>query len=212
MMNNQQQYWDTLHRKGNIDNYSKEPTSFALEVSTLLPKRAKILELGSGAGNDSIFFAKTGHHVVGIDFSNVAIQISQERAKHSNNVRFELLDISKPYPYKDAEFDLVYARLSLHYFTDNVTKKVFREIQRVLRSDGLLCFICKSTQDASYGKGDQIEKDMYELNGHFRHFFSQEYAKTCLHGIFEIERMETSNEEAYGRQSSFVTVIARAIK
>ena len=114
--------------------------------------------------------------------------------------------------FRDSEFDGVYARLSLHYFTDDVTKSIFREICRVLKPNGYLCFICKSTNDPLYGKGTEIEKDMFENNGHIRHFFSEDYAKSLLVNDFTIEKLESGDEKFYGKDSAFVKVIAKAKK
>ena len=211
-MNNQKQYWDKLHNQGNIDHFSGKPTDFAEEIIKIIPPLSKILELGCGAGNDSIAFAQAGNTVLATDFSNVAIKKNSERFKGIPNLTFEVLDISDPMSFNDNKFDVVYARLSLHYFTDKITKKIFNEMHRVLRPNGYLCFMCKSTNDPLYGKGIEVEKDMFENNGHVRHFFSEDYAKLLLTDRFKIQKIESGNEKFYGNDSAFVKVIAQAIK
>ena len=114
--------------------------------------------------------------------------------------------------FNDNKFDVVYARLSLHYFTDKITKKIFNEMHRVLRPNGYLCFICKSTNDPLYGKGIEVEKDMFENNGHVRHFFSENYAKLLLVDRFKIQKIESGDEKFYGNDSAFVKIIAQTIK
>jgi ubiquinone/menaquinone biosynthesis C-methylase UbiE len=106
----------------------------------------------------------------------------------------------------------VYARLSLHYFSDLTTKRIFSEIARVLKPNGYLCFLCKSTNDPLYGKGNEIEKDMYENKGHVRHFFSKEYATELMQQSFEIQTIEEGEETFYGSQSAFIKVIATVRK
>ena len=57
----------------NHDNeYQKEtknkPVSdLALKVLKYIPKKSSIIDLGAGAGNDSIYFADNGHNVIAID-------------------------------------------------------------------------------------------------------------------------------------------------
>lgn len=211
-MNNQKQHWSELHSEGRINHYSETPTDFAQEVLRIIKPSSKVLELGCGVGNDSMAFAKAGHSVLATDFSEVAITKNSERFKHAPNLIFEVLDISELMKFQDGEFDVIYARLSLHYFSDETTRKIFQEIHRILKPEGFLCFICKSVKDPLYGKGDEIEKDMFEYNGHVRHFFSEEYVSECLGGYFKIEKIESGEEKFYGSKSAFVKVIARVVK
>lgn len=206
-MNDQQQLWNKLHKKGKVDHSLNKPTNFAEEVQSLIPPHSKIIELGCGVGNDSAYFARQGHNVLATDFSNVAIENNKKRFKE-NNLHFEILDMSKPMDFSDNLFDVVYARLTLHYFTDKVTKAIFKEIYRILKPNGLLCFLCKSTNDPLYGKGEQIEKDMFEENNHVRHFFSKEYIKECIEEIFNIQKLKTGQEDFYNSPSGFIKVIA----
>ena len=89
-----------------------------------------------------------------------------------------------------------------------MTQQVFAEIARVLKPGGKLYFMCKSTDDRLYGKGDKIERDMFELDGHVRHFFSEAYAKKLLAGLFTIDTLQTGQEDMYGKVSGFVKVFA----
>lgn len=203
----QRQIWDNLHKKGKLDHSFEKQTDFAEEVQNVIPPKSKILELGCGVGNDSFYFAQKGHHVLATDFSHVAIGNNKKRFRE-NNLQFEVLDMSKPMNFLDNAFDVVYARLSLHYFTDKVTKQIVREIHRILKPNGLLCFLCKSTQDPLYGKSKQIEKDMFDENGHVRHFFSENYVKECLEGMYKIQQLQTGQENFYNSPSAFIKVIA----
>ena len=76
-------------------------------------------------------------------------------------------------------YDAVYSHLSLQYFKNNKTTKIFDDIYYLLKPKGLLLFKIKSTDDDLCGKGRMIEKDMYYLQ-HIRHFFSKEYIKEKL--------------------------------
>jgi len=209
MANDQKNHWNTLHIAGKADFYLelKEATNFGLEMQHIIPAKAKILELGCGAGNDAFFFAKKGHTVLATDFSEIAIEKNKTRIQNEN-LTFQVLDINQPMPFADKTFEAVYARLSLHYFTAEHTKNIFKEIHRVLKPNGYLCFLCKSTNDPLFGKGEEIEKDMFELDGHIRHFFSDEFVKLCLDGNFELVKQERGEEKFYSRPSAFIKVVA----
>lgn len=210
-MKNQQQLWNDLHVKRRLSKYSQAATSFANEIISLIPPASRILDIGCGIGNDSSYFATHGFTVVGTDFSEVVIRDNKDTFKHIPNLSFEILDTGKiPYPFEDHAFDVVYARLALHYFTDDMTRKVFEEIRRILKPGGYFCFTCKSTADVLYGKGEKIEDTMYEFEGHVRHFFSEEYTKELLQHQFDIVIMESKKENVYGRENSaYIQVVAR---
>jgi SAM-dependent methyltransferase len=211
-MNEQKQLWNRLHNQRNIGDSSGAPTDFAEEVMQVIDPCSKVLELGCGSGNDSLGFAKAGHKVLATDFSEVAINRNSEYFRHIPDLSFDVLDIGQPMSFDANEFDLVYARLSLHYFTDEVTGRIMSEVHRVLKPYGYLCFVCKSTSDPLYGKGTEIEKDMFEFDGHIRHFFSEEYARSLLQNNFEIETIEGGIWKFNRSHSAFVKVVARAIK
>lgn len=209
--NNQKQHWEELHKKGSVDHELNIATEFAKEVNDYINPNSSILELGCGVGNDSFYFSQQGHKALGTDFSEVAID--QDKKRYNNgNLTFKVMDISLPIPFIDNEFDVVYARLSLHYFSNEATKAIFKELHRILKPNGYLCFICKSTHDPLYGAGTEIEKDMYEKNGHVRHFFNEEYVKLCLGNNFSIHKIQEDKGELYGNTSAFIKVIANNIK
>jgi ubiquinone/menaquinone biosynthesis C-methylase UbiE len=170
----QKKMWEEIFKK---KPWRLKTSAFAKECLKYFPEKAKILELGCGLGRDTIFFSKKGYRVTAIDFSKQAIKKAKENAERlgAKDIKFLNQDISKKLKFKDGSFDVVYARLTLHYFTDKVTEKIFQEIKRVLKPKGILCACCKSIKDPLYGKGKMIEKDMYILDGHIRHFFSEKY-------------------------------------
>jgi len=211
-MKNQREHWNNLHQNGDIRHYSDKPTSFAQEVLGILPTHSSILDLGAGAGNDSVGFARAGHTVTSTDFSEVSIEKNRLTYKDVPNITFEVLDLNDPMHFSANSFDFVYARLSLHYFTDVQTRKIIREIHRALKHEATLGFICKSTDDPLYGKGAKIESDMFENEGHVRHFFSEGYVSSLLDELFKIQELTNGDDKFYGNDSAFVKVIAKAIK
>lgn len=169
-----------------------------------------MLELGCGPARDGAHFAALGHTVVATDFSQSALGPARAVFASQPGLHFCLLDTAAPLPFRDGAFDAVYARLSLHYFPDHVTRRVFRELRRVLRPHGFLGFVCKSTADPLYGRGRQLEPDFFELDGHLRHFFSPVYAASCLALAFDLIELRERDGDLYGKPSAFIEVIARA--
>lgn len=113
-------------------------------------------------------------------------------------------------PFQADGFDGVYARLSLHYYPDHITRLLFQEIHHILKRGGRLAFLCKSTDDPLYGKGQQLEKNMFENKGHVRHFFDENYTKILLGG-YHTERLKKRKEDLYGDPSAYMEVIAQKV-
>jgi len=95
-------------------------------------KNADILEIGTGNGRDSIFMAKKGHDVTGIDVVDKAIERAKKAARGVKNIAFEVGD-AENLQYEDESFDAVYSVAALHSTPIRFT---FREINRVLRPGG----------------------------------------------------------------------------
>ena len=77
----------------------------------------KILDLGSGHGRDSIFFALKGLiEVEAIDYSVVAVEILTKIAMEKRlSIKSQVFDIKKePLPYPDEYFDREYSHLLLN--------------------------------------------------------------------------------------------------
>jgi ubiquinone/menaquinone biosynthesis C-methylase UbiE len=206
MTADQKQHWNLLHQNNKVE--TNEPTDFAKEVVSLIPSSGKLLELGCGTGIDAYFFGQQGMIVTATDFSEIVIADNKEKYS-SPNLVFQVMDMSKKLQFANNEFDVVYSRLSLHYFTDSVTKSIFKEINRVLKPRGYLCIIGKSVKDPLYGKGELVEKDVFERNGHIRHFFSEVYLEDLLRDLFAINSIASGTDNFYGKPSAFIKVIAQ---
>lgn len=208
-MKDQRALWDDSHTKRQLHKHSLVQTAFAEEINEFISDGSSILELGCGEGNDSIYFAQQGHAVTATDFSQVIVDRNSRNLPHPH-LKFQVQDISTTLNFSDDCFDIIYARLSLHYFTDSDTQRIFTELRRVLKPGGYLCFMCKSVDDSLYGQGDKIEQDMFELEGHVRHFFSEAYTRQLLteHG-FNIHSIEQGQDKLYERLSAFIKAMAQ---
>lgn len=206
----QRELWNSLRRSNRPPTTRHGPSSFAQQCASRLEPASRVLELGCGPGHDAASFAGRGHTVCATDFSSAALEPARALYDATPGLHFCLLDTAAPLPFRDGAFDAVYANLSLHYFPDRVTKGVFGELRRVLAEGGRLGFACKSTGDPLYGQGRLMEPDMFERNGHLRHFFSPEYARACLAPGFDLVELTERRGELYGSDSAYVEVIARA--
>jgi len=98
----------------------------------------KLLDLGCGAGENSVYFAKKGAECVAADYSPGMVQVALNLAQ-KNHVQISgqvvnamALDIP------DQSFDIVYASNLLHHLPD--PQQAIREMHRILKPGGKACF------------------------------------------------------------------------
>ena len=128
-LSNQYNIW---HNKNLSMNFSRAEESFNNEVLNILGVRAGqiLLDVGCGKGCFCISANNRGVQVVGVDFSEVALDYAKSLKQ---NIEFILAD-AHFLPCKDQFFDYVVCLGSLEHFSDK--EKVLKEISRVLKPDG----------------------------------------------------------------------------
>lgn len=168
-------YWENMHRRYGYQYWIDKPTIFAKWAKKYFPQQGNILELGAGHGQDSRYFATQGYQVVSTDFSDAALKHSRTKTPDELKELIEIkkLDLSQKFPFKDNTFDIVYSHLSVHYFSEKVTKQLFSEILRILKPGGIVAILVNSTTDKEYGKKPRVEEDFFDFGDDFyRRFFS----------------------------------------
>lgn len=94
----------------------------------------RLLEVGCSMGNDTFELAKRGFAVTGIDLTEKAIELIQQRfALYGLSGDFRVAD-AEALPFEDNHFDIVFSFGVLHH-TPN-TAKAIEEARRVLRPGG----------------------------------------------------------------------------
>jgi demethylmenaquinone methyltransferase/2-methoxy-6-polyprenyl-1,4-benzoquinol methylase/phosphoethanolamine N-methyltransferase len=98
-----------------------------------------VLDVGCGSGNLTLTSAKyTGRSgsVYGIDAAPEMIEVARTKAqRHGLSATFEVALIES-LPYPDAKFDAVISRLVIHHLPDDLKRRGFAEVLRVLKPGG----------------------------------------------------------------------------
>ncbi len=106
-----------------------------IESRELSPGRA--LDLGCGTGTNSIYLARDGWEVVGVDFSFLAILQARRRARQAGvAVRFYRADVTDLH-FLSAPFDFVLDIGCLHGLPPEGRERYAAEVRRLTRPDGL---------------------------------------------------------------------------
>ncbi|MFZ1682801.1 MAG: class I SAM-dependent methyltransferase [Candidatus Zixiibacteriota bacterium] len=109
----------------------------------------RVLDIGCGTGNESIYLSKAGFIVTGLDISRDAIEKAREKAKTENvSTEFLVADILGSLPFANNDFDLVIDRACFHFVPAERIPIYMENLGRILRSGGSYILYAASDQDA----------------------------------------------------------------
>ena len=199
-------------------NFSNRPDMFGTDASVAavytLDQFKKnnfknIVELGSGQGRDSIFFAKNGLNIQSLDYSQSGIKRIQEKSTQlglGNLLDAKIFDVRERLPFDDNSIDGCYSHmLYCMALSFEEIENLNNEVHRVLKQDGLNVFTVRNIEDGDYQNGIHRGEDLFESNGFIVHFFSKDKIKKLLRG-FELLDMSTFEEGSFPRRLYRVTM------
>jgi len=151
---------------------------------SLLDKNPRVLDMGCGAGYESMRLHKLGAEVVGIDYSMEPIRIAREK---NPLCRFEVMDFRK-INNSIGYFDGIVAIASIIHIDDHELDKVFNGMKKVIKSKGFIMIVVVQ------GNGLSKERSEIEVNGtdYNRPFYL--HSKNRLTEVAECEGFEYYSE------------------
>jgi SAM-dependent methyltransferase len=131
--------WDTLEPDDNLVKL--------IESKTILPGKA--LEVGCGTGTNAIWLANRGFTVLGLDISQVAIDMANEKKMDKSLAcEFAVLDFLNDNSLHGSH-DFVFDRGCFHSFDDEHERSLFaRQVSRILKANGIWVSVIGSTEGA----------------------------------------------------------------
>lgn len=142
---------DDVYRKlANEENaigWDRTPAAYAVMERRLtlifdlckMPSSGRILELGCGAGNLSLWLEQQGYEVTGVDISPTAIAWARRRCLAAGGTtRFFVDNVLDMHFVEDGYFDIVLDGHCLHCIIGDDRRKFFSESSRVLKPGGRL--------------------------------------------------------------------------
>lgn len=147
--------WDDAYRTGEYKNHwgipHPSPELVAFIASHSFAEGASALDVGCGAGQESIFLAQQGFTVTGIDQSTEALKIAERKAKEAKvKVNWQQGNVLN-LPLADQSMDLINDRGCFHVIPDEGREAYAKEMARVLRSDGKIFLRgCRDSQESHF--------------------------------------------------------------
>jgi SAM-dependent methyltransferase len=212
----QQDAWEREYRARQLLSPSNVPHADVVRFVRWLKKEHKkrgerlefegmrVLDLGSGAGRNSLYFAEQGADVTGLEFSPTAITIAKQFAKDSNiRIDYRLQSIGEEYPLPDVSVDIALDVTSSNSLSDAERKVYLRELARVLKPDGYLFLRALSFEGDAHAKelvrrfpGPDPDTYVHPDLGIVEKVFSRESLLAAYESIFEIRELERTQHYA----------------
>jgi len=191
--------------------FGVSPSVAAVQAEKIFRREGinNILELGSGQGRDTLFFAQAGFYIKALDYSHAGIESINKKANSSGLFKFitaKKFDVRKKLPFSDNTFEGCFSHmLYCMAFSTEELEFLSNELLRILKPGGINIYTVRHTGDADYGIGNHKGEDLYETNGFIVHFFSKEKIERLSNG-FEIVNIENFEEGNFPRKLSRVTL------
>lgn len=127
------EFWNDIY-DNKIPAWGDEPAEVLKTFLKHFPRDAKVLDIGCGAGRNSIHLSRLGYTVTGIDISSSAI----ERAKEKDSTcTFYCMDALND--RLEAQFDVIIDFGLFHFVPYEYRKKYVDNIYSMLHTNGIYC-------------------------------------------------------------------------
>lgn len=202
--------YETLYSKE--EAFLRYPADWILRFHNMFLKKnispgARILDYGCGSGNNSIFFARQGYDVHGLEVSPSAINLIKQNLKaHSlnenliNNYKIVKPDTTS-LPYEDCSFDFILSNQVLYYLPNKQhIQKLCEEFSRILKPNGFVFFTMMGPKNyyITYHTKNIVSPNIYEVK--------IEQAGHRLNGVKELVYLVRDENELTDLFSAFETV------
>jgi len=145
-MPSSQSDWDAKHRLA-AEAPLSEPASIVRELLPLLPT-GPALDIACGTGRHALFLAARGQHVTAVDFSSMALETLEARARSTHTPVRRSSSVPATGRHLHGGLDLVQANLEETQLPEHrydliicvqyLQRSLFSQMVRALRPDGVL--------------------------------------------------------------------------
>lgn len=187
--------WEKYYAKTSLDKIPWQKTQadyFTKVIDAGEVKPGLALDLGCGVGAKSIYLAKKGFEVVGVDISKTAIKIAKQNAKKAKvKVKFIVADATNLSFLKNEKFDFILDWANLHGIPKNKREKYINGIVKHTKKGGILLLRC-------FGK-NRTWKEFVIRSMATVYLFSKEDIKNLFSKYFKV--LEINISKPFGETS-----------
>ena len=204
-------YWNAFYEVNKPESMGM--SLFAEFALKWLRKGSSIVDVGCGNGRDSLFFARKGMDVVGIDASSTAIDMLNEL--HHPNLNFICGDFITDKRIFSKRYDCFYSRFTIHAISAKQQNIFLDNVSESLNDNGMLMIEVRGIHDPKFGKGKYVERNAYLLDGHYRRFIvMEEILQELISKGFKIKYAEENTGFApYADENpEIIRIVAKRVK
>jgi len=165
-------YWNKrFQNEGHVWGAEPSPTAeYAIGVFRQNGVR-KVLVPGSGYGRNTRLFREAGFDVSGLEISDTACEMARTFDPQTKLYNGSVLDMSNI----PGAYDAIYCYNVLHLFREKGRLLCLKECAGKVKNNGLLYFTVFSDKEASFGRGQEVEKNTFESRpGRPVHYFTED--------------------------------------
>ena len=152
-------------------------------------KPCKTIDLGCGTGNYSIYLARVGFDVTGIDNSPTAIKIAQENAKKKGvKCNFLVANVLGNLDGLTEKFDFAYEWELLHHIFPEQRRIYIEKVYRLLNTGGKYLSVCFNENDTGFGGSGKYRETRFS---NVLYFSSEDELRDLFEPYFNIKILKT---------------------
>lgn len=181
-------------------------------IENKIVKPCKVLDIGCGEGYYSIYLAKNGFNVTGIDLSENAIKLAKKNAeKEDVKIKFTSMDVNDLEKLNE-KFDFILEWAILHHISHEKRKKYLENLNKLLSKRGKYLSVSFNIKDrkSDMGKkskevtGEQLRPEgVSRPVGATLYFSSLEELKELFIPYFKIIKSKTYKKLGIGGDNTW---------
>jgi len=186
---------ENIYREMPLDkipwNIESPPEILQQIVKTGKIKPCKAIELGCGTGNYALYLAMMEFDVMGIDFSETAIEIAKKGLIDKDIMcQFMVCDVLGDFSEFKETFDFAYDWELLHHIFPPDRNKYLNNIIQILKPDGIYLSVCFSEDSPQFGGKGKYRKTPLDT---VLYFSSESEMVSLFKPYFHIDELKTMN-------------------
>lgn len=141
-----------------------------------IPSKSKILDVGSGVGQDTEYFVKHRFETIGVDFSEGMVEYAKKKRVGGKFIVLDIVKVKKFFPKE--KFDAVWISSVFTHLNNKDTLKVLKQLREIIRQNGVMGIIVLKREKRKF----LPRKDIY-----FNEYWKKEILGLIKKGGFTIK-------------------------
>ena len=147
------------------------------EFSGLLPKGAKILDVGCGTGIPTAkFLVNTGFEVIGIDFSERMLKLAKKNVPKAKFIKMNMIKLN----FKENSFDGLTSLYAIFHVPKEKHLAIFRNFHKIIKPKGIMLI------SLGYKELEETSEDFHGAKMYWSSFTPEKSLQMIKDAGFEI--------------------------